>query len=197
MKKLIIVATLLIFTQVAYPCGKSDIFEFGGFSQKKTGSKSYRWQEDYGQSVTTTKTGIAISFDFLTELAKSPTGEELLKNREEFLYLISTGHEEATYIGMLILNDLLRNPKYSYECDREHEQFGKEELAFSLGRSRKSFNALCRLEDEKLTRILKLYQMHPKLWGMIYDNPSAPGNLNCKQLNKSSQKDASEAGAPA
>ncbi len=193
MKKLIIIATLLIFTQAAYSCSKSDIFEFGGFSQKKTGSGSNRWQEDYGQSVVPTQSGITISFNFLTELAKSPTGDELSKNREEFLYLIATGHEEATYIGLLILDNLIKEPKFSYECGAKFEKFGKEELAFNLGRSGKVFDAFCRLEKESLTRVQTLYDTYPKLWGMVYDHPSGSGSLNCNKINKSSQKNASGA----
>lgn len=179
MKKLIVIVTLLIFTQGAYSCSKSDIFEFGGFSKKKTGSGSNRWQEDYGQSVMRTQSGIAISFDFLTNLANTPTGEELSKNREEFLYLIATGHEEATYIGLLILDNLIKAPTFSYECGVKFEKYGKEELAFNLGRSGKVFGAFCRLEKEALARVLTLYEKHPRLWGMVYDHPSVPGSLNC------------------
>jgi hypothetical protein len=189
MKKIIIIATLLIFTQGAYSCSKSDIFEFGGFSKKKTGNENNRWQEDYGRSVIPTQSGITISFDFLTNLANSPTGEELSKNREEFLYLIATGHEEATYIGLLILDHLIKVPKFSYECGVKFERFGKEELAFNLGRSGKVFGAFCRLKKEALARVLALYDKHPKLWGMVYDHPSAPGSLNCNQLNKSLKSD--------
>lgn len=183
---LLVLVWLLATPQVGVTCGKEGLFEFGMFSQtvsqQKRADGGLIWSEHYGRSVTTSKQAITIDLSFLEELRQNPTGEELINNREELIYLIGSGSEEATDVGLQVLIHLLDNPKYGYECGK-HELYGKEEIAFNIGRTGKVFDALCRLKQQDRSKVLAYYQEYPQLWGMVYDPPWGEGNLDCEAYN--------------
>ncbi len=190
MNKFINILIFCLTSEGAMSCGETNTFEFGMYTQEMRADGSYIWEETFGESVTSSKTEVRINLNFLSELAASPNGETLKKNREELIYLISSGNERATVVGLQVLDHLIREPKFTRECETDYELYGKEELAFTLGRSGKVYNALCRLNRSSLIRILSLYEERPELWGLVYDPPWHAGNLECHPHNNHRQSDA-------
>jgi len=185
MKKIIYICLAIVFSRSVHPCQNLELFEFGQYSQTMTKSeKGVSWTESHGEAVKKTDTEVSINLSFLDELAKSPDGQTLEKNREELLYLIASGNKKATVIGLQVLDTLINEPIYAMECETKYELYGKDEIAFSLGRSSKVYAALCQLESDQLIPILDYYEKQPKLWGLKYDPPWLSQNLACHPLNK-------------
>jgi len=150
----------------SYACGKAGTLDFGGF------------YVPIGQSARAANGSITISTDFLDQLRRNPTGEELEKNRNELLYLLSINDEKAVSAGLAVLAYLIRNPSFSRDCDADHERFGKEEIAFALSRTDALPDELCRLDPDDRKAVVSLYAKHNELYSN-FDPPWMPGNLAC------------------
>jgi hypothetical protein len=174
----LILLSILIAPFEAMSCGQPDLFQFGGFTTKLN-KENMMWEDSLGESASLEKGSIVIDLAFLENLSNEISGEELQKNREEFIYLISIGHKKATLLGLKVLNHLLENPKYQTECETKFELYNKAELAFNLSRASYIYDALCEIEPEVRTTIITYYKNNYKLWATGYDAPWQEGNLSC------------------
>jgi len=168
-----------LFSSYSYACKEPELFQFSGYTTRFD-EKLKLQVHDYGESVTKSSEGITISFIFLNELENNPVGEQLQKNREELIYLISSGNDRATKLGMEVLYNLIMKPTKVKECGVTYTKYKPNELAFVLSRTGRFSYMLCELSLEKRLKIVKHYKNEPRLWATGYDAPWAQENMQCK-----------------
>jgi len=183
MKRIFAAIILFNWSITTFACGEPKLFEFRQYTtiyNKQVGLRVH----SHGTTTTTNGSVVVINLSFLKDLESNPTGKELEKNREELIYLISSGNDRATKVGMEILYNLILKPTKIKECESTFTLYGPDELAFVLSRTGRFSYMLCEMELNKRLTLVKYYENEPRLWSTGYDAPWIQQNMQCQVTKK-------------